>query len=223
MVVLTGKCPPQPDTFARLDAYGFEALELYLEPAHLDEFATTRQRCREAPLPVDVVHTPHVTLADATYFERTFDLAAALDAFVLIHTASVSLADSVASIPASRTDVPYGYENHTDDTASDLETQVIEAGETLVLDIAHLYRNAPDRFDEQFARLTTQHTDRIAHVHLCDATAEDDHRQLGAGNIPLETVIDWITTDYDGTLTLELMPDRQPTAYNRFREIAAQA
>jgi len=120
------------------------------------------------------------------------------------------------------TDVPYGYENGTNDTVADLERQVIDAGERIVLDVAHLYRNDPGRFHEQFQRLTDRHGDAIAHVNLCDATAAEDHHQLGAGDIPLETVVDWLTTDYDGTLTLELIPDCQPTARDRFTEIAAQ-
>jgi len=58
-----------------------------------------------------------------------------------------------------------------------------------VLDVAHLSLSGPEEFDEVFAHLTESYADRIDHVHLCDATAEDDHRQLGAGEIPLETVI----------------------------------
>ena len=48
----------------------------------------------------------------------------------------------------------------------------------LVLDVAHLSLSGPEEFDKAFVHPTESYADRIDHVHLCDATAEDDHRQL---------------------------------------------
>lgn len=221
MADIIGKCPPEPDELAGLDEAGFEAVELYLEPSHLDSY-TTRQVVQTASPDVTVLHTPHVSLADSEYFDRTFELAASLDAFVVVHTTHVPLAETVAQVPVASNE-SYGYENHTHDGALDLEREVIDSGENLVLDVAHLYRNDPDHFREQFRRLTDSHSGAIAHVHLCDATAEDDHRQLGAGDIPLQTVVDWLRTDYEGSITLELLPDRQPTARDRFLTLAGSS
>ena len=223
MLEFLGKCPPDDEQFRALADAGFEGFELYLEREHLDRFDATLQTCRAAPEGIEVIHTPHATLDEREYFAAAARLAARLDAYLLIHSSPIGLETTVAAVPDEPPSVPYGYENRTDTSVSDLETHVLDASADLVLDVAHLYLSGPDEFDEAFAHLTGSYADQINHVHLCDATAEDDHRQLGEGNIPLETVIDWLTTEHDGTVTLELMPDRQPTAYDRFMQVAGRA
>ena len=222
MTQLLGKCPPDREQFRALADAGFDGFELYLDCEHLDRFDTTLQTCRETPHEIAVVHTPHVTLEEPEYFAAAGRLAGRLGAYLLIHSSPIGLEATVAAVPAEPPATAYGYENGPDNTTAAIETHILGSPAGLVLDVAHLYLAAPNQFDEAFAHLTDSYADRIDHVHLCDATAEDDHRQLGAGEIPLETVVDWIETAYDGTVTLELMSDRQPTAYDRFSDIAAR-
>jgi len=216
VVTLIGKCPPARDEFETVEAAGFDGVELYLERRHLDAFERTLAACRVTPLDVEVVHTPHVTLDDAEYFARAFDLAADLDAFVLVHSSAVPLADAVREVPADSRDVPHGYENGIGDSTADIRATVLDADESPVLDVAHLYATDPSTFEDDLTALLADHADRIGHVHVTDATVDEDHHQIGEGDVPMELVADRLDRQYDGLVTLELMPPEQATARERF-------
>jgi len=176
VIELLGKCPPDREQFRALADAGFDDFELYLKREHLDRIDATVRTCCAAPEEIEVVHTPHATLDEREYFAAAAHLAARLEAYLLVHSSPIVLETTVAAVPGEPPSVPYGSENRNNNSVTDLETHILESSAGLVLDVAHLYLSGPEEFDEAFARLTESYVDRIDHVHLCDATAEDDHR-----------------------------------------------
>jgi len=86
----------------------------------------------------------------------------------------------------------------------------------LTLDIAHLYM-AEQQYLDALENVLRTYNDQIPAVHLCDGTKQEDGLPFGHGDIDITAVGQLLAdTDFDGIVTLEMMPQHQEAAYDRF-------
>ena len=213
-MLVAGKCPPEPDALAAAADRGFEAVELYLEPHHLEPVAKAVEAVADSDVRAVSVHTPHVSLEEREYLDRTDRLAAALDAYVVFHSRYVNHVDT-SDLEALDLQSPYGYENKTGVSARHLRHMVLRPGHELVLDVAHLFMAEREYLHELESLLRTN-GDQIRVVHLCDSTPFQDGLAFGAGDIDMEATARLLERHFEGTVVLEVMPTHQHAALEAF-------
>ena len=88
----------------------------------------------------------------------------------------------------------------------------------LVLDTAHYYIGE-ENFQEEFGNLLNNHTEQIKVVHLCDSSLTLDGLAFGEGDIDIEKTVKTLTnSDFDGYVVLEVMPEHQKDALEKFND-----
>lgn len=220
METIVGKCPPEKEELNKQETRPFDATELYTEKTHFDDFETTLNNCRETSLDIAVVHTPHVQTHEISYIKSAEQLAEKLDAKLLLHSTHIPLnkASEIAETNLKIDDLVI--ENHTWATLEDIQDHIIDENKKLALDFAHLYRNNPELFQERLAQVFNDSHEYMGHLHLCDASSEQDHLQIGDDEMPISLIKEYIKTKYDKMLTLELMPDEQEEALSRYTNLS---
>ena len=210
-LTLVGKCEPEPAALRAAAERGFDAVELYLERAHLDDFETTVAAVRDGPVAVATVHTPHVTPDETGYYELADDLAVALDAYLVLHSKYV-LHAFAPEIEAIGFDAPHGHENNTGASVMHLEEMILAEETDLVLDTAHLYTAERD-YQSALQYLFKTYSGRIGAVHLNDGTRRKDGLPFGAGDIDLRATVETIRESaFTGPVVLEVSQDAQAIA-----------
>jgi hypothetical protein len=213
-VRLAGKAPATTADLERAHARGFEAVELYVERAHLDDLDATIQAVDSAPVDPISVHTPHVTLDAAEWLSRADRLAVALDATLVVHSAHEPLT-RIPELEALDFDAPYAYENQAGVSEWHLRNAVLDRGHDLVVDTAHLYIGE-EAYLDSLERLLAEWGDQIPVVHLCDSTLTRDGLAFGEGSLPLDATMAVLDEHFEGGLVLEVMPADQEAARRRF-------
>lgn len=217
-MMVAGKCPPEEEELRAAKQRGFESVELYLEKRHLDSFDETLESCRTAEVEIVSIHTPHVTIHEKGYFEKAGELAEELDAFLVFHSQFLHH----VNIPELERDVSinadYGYENNPGISAHAIENLILGRGHRMVLDTAHLYIAEKD-FSTALEQFLDNHSDMIGVVHVCDSTKLEDGLGFGEGEIDMERTCKAIAgSDYDGPVVLEVMPEGQTEALEKWRD-----
>lgn len=212
---VVGKCPP---TAAALDAAaerGFDAVELHCPVAYTDDVAVTAQVCREAPVDVATVHTPHVGPDRRDGFRDADQLARALDARLVVHSQYYQNVhvDEIESLDLA---APRAYENNVGVSVRHLRAVLLDRGHDLVLDTAHLY-TAHENYVERFESLLYEDGERIPVVHLADGSLLHDGLAFGEGEMDLAALVDVLRREYEGIVVLEVMPEDQQAALAAFR------
>lgn len=207
---LIGKCPPKLDSLTAAADRGFNAVELYLTPEHIDSFEETLETVREAPVDIASIHTPHVIPDESFYFTKTDELAQAVDATLVVHSQYLHHTH-IEELEAMHFDARYGYENIPGASKFHLENAILERGFKLILDTAHLYI-AEQEYQAAFEFLLKQYDSAIPLIHLNDATAVQDGLPFGEGEIDLEETVTILDNYYSGTVVLEVMPEYQTDA-----------
>lgn len=207
---LLQKCPPDelPDMNAT-------TMELYLEKEHISSFDRTLELCKQTSKDIEVVHTPHVSYDDIDYLSRTHKLAQQLDSMLLIHSSHIDIYDAIEYAESQNLN-NVSFENHTQTTVDEIMDIIHNKEHELTLDIAHLYRNDIDDFMNNLRSILST-PENIRHIHLCDATKEQDHLNIMDGDIPMERVIPLIENVNVDTMTIEVMPEKQTEAFMRYR------
>lgn len=206
---VVGKCPPDGDALAAAADRGFDAVELYLTTETLDVGAV-QQAVESAPVAVSSVHTPHVRPQQRDVLARTDDLAARLDAYLVVHSQYAHHAH-IPDFERVGFESRYGYENNPGASPHYLRNVILDVGHSLVLDTAHLYM-ATDHYREELESLLTTYPEQIELVHLTDATPLADGLPFGAGDIDLQTTTGLLADRFEGDVVLEVMPDDQSAA-----------
>lgn len=207
---LVGKCPPSATALRAADERGFDAVELHLEPEHLDSAEETITTVRNAPVEVASVHTPHVTPQSEAYFSKADSLGHEFDARLVIHSQYLQHTH-IDDLEAIDFDAPYGYENNPGASAYHLRNLIVDRGHDLVLDTAHLYMAEP-RFQEAFERLLREYASRIPVVHLTDSTLVEDGLPFGRGEMDIRSALATLERHPVDTVVLEVMPEHQADA-----------
>lgn len=215
-MIISGKCPPEPDKLAQISDIGFDHVELYLAPDYLDAYEETLQTCRDADIEVTSIHTPHVMLDDAEYLRLADDLANDLDAFLVVHSIGFHLSMFDQLEDKVEFTAPHGYESHPGNSQFIIENALFDKGRQFVLDTAHLYASEPD-YLTVIDDLLVEHGDDIPLVHLVDGTRTNDGFQFGEGTMDMEAVSQLIKKKFDGIVVLEVMPDEQAEALRKFQ------
>lgn len=219
---LAGKCPPEPDKLKIVSDSGFERTELYTTKDHLDTLDKTIQICKNADIEISSVHTPHVTEGDKEYLRKAITLADAFNARIVVDANPIPL-DQLVELEENNTleygSLDHGYENRTIHIKEDMIETVLETGHDMTLDTAHLYRNNPDTFKEEFTTLLDNYDEQISIVHLCDATPEEDHVQFTEGSMPLGFILQQYKQSDVDYIVLELMPEEQGQALDTITQI----
>lgn len=213
-IFLAGKRPPNSGELAEAAEEGFERVELYLERTHLDAFEETYRVCREAPVEVVSVHTPHVPPNDVEYLRRTSELASKLNSFLVVHSTKMTLLEIPAVLDAINADVDVGFENSIGHSEFHLANAILDAGHDLVLDTAHLY-TAEKQYLDSMEYLLTKYADQIPVVHLCDGFPMRDGLPFGSGEMAITEITSLIETKLgDGIVVLEVPTEKQKEALN---------
>jgi sugar phosphate isomerase/epimerase len=211
---VVGKCPPTPEELAAAAARGFDAVELYLERGHLDSFDRTLAAVRDSPVEAVSVHTPHVPIDEPEYFHAADRLAVSLSAYLVVHSNRVVNA-FVPRLAELGFEAPHGYENNPGASVRHLRAMVLDSGHDLVVDTAHLFMAHADP-ESRLAELLETHGDRLRVVHLCDSSLTKDGLAFGAGSVDLRSLSRLLADRFDGTVVLEVMPERQAAAVAAF-------
>lgn len=216
-MIIAGKCPPEPDELEAASERGFENVELYLEKQHLDSFEDSVEAVRAAEVEVVSIHTPHVTMNEKEYFRKTGKLASELDAFLVFHSQYLHHVH-IPELEKLDIEPDYGYENNPGSSVRLLESMILEPGHDMVLDTAHLYMATEDyiRKTEDFLQ---EYGEQIPLIHLCDSTRRKDGLAFGAGDMDMERMCETIDgSGFDGILVLEVMPEGQEDALEKWHE-----
>ncbi len=208
---IVGKCPPTEAELRAASERGFDAVELHLTTENLDAVDETVAVCRDAPVEIASVHTPHVSRDQVEYIQQTNDLCERLDATLVIHSIKIPLSNIDYILDEVDITVPYGFENSTGHSAYFLQNTLFEEGHPLVLDTAHFYTAEADFFP-LLETLLTEHDDEIPVVHCCDGTKTTDGLEFGTGTMAMERLISLLDDYYDGIVVLEVMPHEQADA-----------
>lgn len=212
---IAGKCPPEPDELESAHDRGFRYVELYLEKNHLQDIDRTAEIVDNSPVEVVSIHTPHVTLQESDYFLKADRLAQRLDAFLVFHSQYMHHVH-IPQIEKLDLESDYGYENQPGASQRIIESTVIGEGHDLVLDTAHFYMGEKD-YPKRIKQLLEDPETSIPLMHLCDSTRTEDGLAFGDGEMEMERLCQIIDEEFDGILVLEVMPDYQEDALEKWR------
>jgi len=213
---VAGKALPTAASMADTVERGFERAELHCPARTLDDLDDTVATVRASSLAVASVHTPHVGSDDLELIADADRLARRLDTTLVVHTQYLQHT-RLPAVEALGLASDRAYENNPGASVHHLETILLDAGHDLVVDSAHLYM-AHEDYVERFADLLARYGDRIPVVHLTDGTLRDDGMPFGEGTVDLPAVGRVLKERHVGTVVLEVMPDHQRAALERFRE-----
>lgn len=210
---LVGKCPPDAESLTAAADRGFDAVELYLTPEHLDDVAETVRTVQTSPVSAASVHTPHARPEEGETFRRADDLAARLDAYLVVHSQYLQHFH-VPVLESYDFAADYGYENNPGASLFHLRNTILDRGHELVLDTAHLYATTA-RYYETLERLLSEYGSQLSVVHLTDGTTTADGLAIGAGEIDLRATTELLDRQFEGTVVLEVMPADQRAGWRR--------
>lgn len=216
-MIVAGKCPPEKEELEQAKNFGFENVELYMERQHIDDFEGSVENCRKAEVNIVSIHTPHVPADESEYFERTAEMAEELDAKMVFHSKYIHHIN-IPQLEELDIDTEYGYENNPGVSAYALENLILGRGHQMVLDTAHLYMAEKD-FLDALEHFTNHRDDRIKVIHVADSTKIKDGLGFGKGEMNMEQTCKMIAdSNYDGIVVLEVMPEYQEEALEKWRK-----
>lgn len=216
-MIIAGKCPPEKEELEAAKNRGFENVELYLERKHIDNYHESLRNCRNTDVNIVSVHTPHAYPDEDGYFEGAGHLAKELDAKLVFHSKYVHHYN-IPDLEEMNIASEYGYENNPGVSVFALENLILGRGHKLVLDTAHLFIGEED-FVSALKHFVNHRASKIQVIHLCDSTYTQDGLGFGEGDIDMKKTSRIISkSKYDGILVLEVMPEHQKDALEKFTE-----
>lgn len=207
---IIGKCPPEPSELQQAYEGGFDGVELYLTTEHLDAYPETVDACREAPVDIVSVHTPHVTHDGFDYLKAADNLAVEFDAFLCVHSMGFHLTNLKVLDEEVEFEAEHGFESHPGNNLMFIENTIFNSGRNFVLDTAHFYASE-ENYLEKMEYLFDEYGDSIKLIHLCDGTRAKDGLPFGEGTMAMDAVCNLITERFDGPVVIEVMPGHQET------------
>lgn len=213
-IIVGGKSSPNINQLTAAVERGFDQIELYIEREHLDRFDETVRNVRNAALNVVSVHTPHVPIDTPEYLQAADNLADDLDAYLVVHSDRI-IHTYTPALENLGFQSNYGYESNPGVSARHIQSMILEPGHDFVLDTAHMFM-AEAEFLDQTAKLLRDYPDQIPVVHLCDSIMTEDGLGFGKGIIQMERVVKLLEQEFKGIVILEVMPDEQVNAKQKF-------
>lgn len=215
-MIVAGKAKPEKDRLEKVVSKGFENSELYLNKQHLKNFDETLANCRNTKLNISSVHTPHVLPEQEEYFSRSDELADKLNATLVVHSQYLHHVHIDKILEEYNFQSEYGYENNPGMSIPHLEKIILDAGHNMILDTAHLYMSSGEDFQQNLQYFLNNHANQVPLIHLCDSTMKDEGLAFGEGNMDMERTINTIKDKFDGKVTLEVMPEHQEDALEKW-------
>ncbi len=212
---VAGKALPTAESLSEAASRGFDRVELHCPASTLADVPATAATVRDSAVTVPSVHTPHVTLDDLSPVEAAADLARAVDATLVVHSQFLQHTH-VPRLEALALGGAVAFENNPGASVRHLEATILDPGHDLVVDTAHLFM-AHDDYVDRLAALLDRAGDRVPVVHLADASSRRDGLPFGDGAVDLPALGRLLKRRYEGTVVLEVMPDHQRAALERFR------
>ncbi len=218
---VVGKCPPESEELESAKERGFDKVELYTTREHFDNLEKTLEAVKNAEVEVVSVHTPHVHIDDdKAYFWMADYLCREIDAYLVFHSQYIHHAH-IPKLEQLQIKSDYGYENNPGASEPHITTNILEEGHQMVLDTAHFFM-AEENYIEGIEGLLSNYGDQIDLIHLCDSTMTEDGLAFGEGEMDMEKVSQKIAeSGFDGILVLEVMPEDQRDAREKFEEYTA--
>jgi len=212
-----GKCPPESEELQKAHKRGFREVELYLEKEHLINIHQTEKIVRNSPVKSASIHTPHVTVEEVEYLRKVDKLAETLDAYLVIHSQHIlNIKSSLIEDIGLKSE--HGYENNPGTSLHCIHNSVLKRSQEFVLDSAHLYI-AENNYLKALKYLLSEYSEKIRFIHLNDSTKTKDGLAFGEGEVPVkETVKEIIKSNFAGKIVLEVMPEEQEEALEKFSE-----
>lgn len=213
---IVGKCPPEAEELEKAVERGFDKVELYTERKHFDSLEETLETVRDSGVEVVSVHTPHVHIDDdKAYFWLSDYLCSKLDAYLVFHSQYIHHTH-IPKLEQMNIKSDYGYENNPGCSLRHVEENILNKGHEMVLDTAHFYM-AEEEYIEKIEYILREHRQKINLIHLCDSNLTEDGLAFGEGSMNIAAVSNVIAdSGFDGTVVLEVMPDRQEEAKEKF-------
>jgi len=211
-----GKCPPETEELKKAEERGFDKVELYTDRKHFDQIEKTIKTVKNSDVEVVSVHTPHVHIDDdMAYFWLADYLCRKLDAYLVFHSQYIHHTH-IPRLEELNVESDYGYEDNPGCSLRHVEENILKKGHEMVLDTAHFYM-AEENYIEKIEYILDNYSDQISLIHLCDSTLSDDGLAFGEGDMDMEKVSEVIDdSDFDGILVLEVMPEHQEAAREKF-------
>ncbi|EHK01178.1 Xylose isomerase domain protein TIM barrel [Candidatus Haloredivivus sp. G17] len=218
---VVGKCPPESAELEAAEERGFDKVELYTTREHFDNLEKTLEDVKEADVEVVSVHTPHVHIDnDKAYFWMADYLCREIDAYLVFHSQYMHHAH-IPQLEELKIKSDYGYENNPGASKEHITANILEKDYQMVLDTAHFFM-AEENYLEEIEGLLDSYGDQIDLIHLCDSTMTDDGLAFGEGEMDMEAVSRIIDeSGLDGILVLEVMPEDQRDAREKFERYTA--
>lgn len=215
-MILAGKCPPEKEELEEAKERGFENVELYLEKKHLNKLRETLEIVKDADIEVVSVHTPHVHLDEKGVLVLADMLADELDAYLVFHSQYLHHTH-IPQLEKLDIESDYGYENNPGASKTILQNAILDRDRDLVLDTAHFYLG--DHSSEHFESFLEKNQGQINLIHLCDSSKTKDGLGFGEGEMDMRRYCEIIdSSDFDGILVLEVMPEHQRDAKEKWEE-----
>lgn len=213
-IVVAGKSSPNSNDLTAAIERGFDQIELYLGREHLDTYDETVRNVRNAAAEVVSVHTPHVPIDTPEYLQAADNLADELDAYLVVHSNRI-IHTHTQALEDLGFQSDYGYENNPGVSVRHIQNMILERGYDLVLDLAHMFMAEAEYLD-QTTKLLQDYPNQIPIVHLCDSTLTEDGLGFGKGIMEMERVVKVLEREFEGIVVLEVMPDEQVNAKQKF-------
>lgn len=214
-MIVAGKRPPEEEELRDAREDGFENVELYLEKKHLNNLQETLNTVENSDVEVVSIHTPHVHLDNKGYMVLADQLAQKLGAYLVFHSQYLHHTH-IPELEKLDIESDYGYENNPGVSKVFLENAIIDQGHDMVLDTAHFYLG--DHTSKDLKNFLDHNVESINVIHLCDSSSVKDGLGFGEGTMDMEEVCHVIDNSaFDGTLVLEVMPDRQEEALRKWK------
>lgn len=215
---VAGKCPPETEELEKAYERGFNKVELYTQKKHFENIDETIEKVKNSEVEVVSVHTPHVHIDDnKVYFWMADYLCRQLDAFLVFHSQYIHHTH-IPQLEELDIQSQYGYENNPGNSSLHLEENILKQGYDMVLDTAHLYMGEKN-YVEKTEHFLNEYSSQINLVHLCDSTRTEDGLGFGKGEMDMEKLSRKITeSKFDGILVLEVMPEHQKEAKEKFEK-----
>lgn len=212
---VAGKAIPTAESLSEAASRGFDHVELHCPASVLEDVDATAATVRESSVDATSVHTPHVTPDDLTPVETADRLARAVDATLVVHSQYLQHTH-VPRLEALDLRGAVAFENNPGASVRHLEATILDPGHDLVVDTAHLYM-AHDDYVDRLRALLDRAGDRVPVVHLTDSSSRRDGLPFGDGAVDLAALSRLLERHYGGTVVLEVMPEYQREALERFR------
>lgn len=210
-IEILGKCPPIPKEFDNIEKAGFENVELYIKRKHLENFKETISAVKNTEINISSVHTPHCTIKENKYINKSIKLADDTDSYLVFHSNKIPTRRWIKWLKEKELGINYCIENNPGDSSYFIKNFIFKNNFDFGLDIAHIFMSEKD-YVKVIDKMLSNYDEYVNLIHFCDSTIEEDGLPIKKGVMDIKSIADIISKKFSGKLVLEVMPKHQREA-----------